>query len=50
MLYFTEYKIIKYLSAMLCQNVVRQNEVMKLCKKGSHRNLNGMFILHLFFL
>ena len=33
MLYFTEYQIIKYFSAMLCQNVVPQNKVMKLEKK-----------------
>ena len=34
MLYFTEYHIIKYHSAMLCQNVVPQNKVMKLGKKN----------------
>ena len=33
MLYITEYQIIKYFSAMLCQNVVPQNKVMKLGKK-----------------
>ena len=33
MLYYTEYQIINYFSAMLCQNVVPQNEVMKLDKK-----------------
>ena len=33
MLYFTEYQIIKLFSAMLCQNVVPQNKVMKLGKK-----------------
>ena len=50
MLYFTEYQIIKYVSAMLCQSVVPQNKVMKLGKKkGSHINLNRMFRLHLFF-
>ena len=51
MLYFTEYQIIKYFSAMLCQNVVPQNKVMKLekKKKGSHINLNRMFRLHLYF-
>ena len=49
MLYFTEYQIIKHFSAMLCRNVVPQNKVMKLGKKGSHRNLNDMFRLDLFF-
>ena len=34
MLYFTEYQIIKYFSAMLCQNVVPQNKIMKLAKKN----------------
>ena len=35
MLYFTEYQIIKYFSAMLCQNVVLQNKIMKLAKKNA---------------
>ena len=33
MLYINEYQIIKYFSAMLCQNAVPQNKVMKLGKK-----------------
>ena len=33
MLYFTEYQIIKYFSAMLYQNVVPQIKLMKLGKK-----------------
>ena len=46
MLYFTEYQIIKYFSAMLCQSVVPQNKVIKLGKKkDSYRNLNGAFRL-----
>ena len=35
MLYITEYQIIKYFSAMLCQNVVPQNKVMKLGKRNA---------------
>ena len=37
MLYFTEYQIIKYFSAMLWQNAVpeKKNEILKLGKKNA---------------
>ena len=47
MLYSTEYQIMKYFSAMLCQNLVPQNKMKSWnkAKKCSHRILNGMFRL-----
>ena len=47
MLHSTEYQIMKYFSAMLCQNLVPQNKMKSWnkAKKCSHRILNGMFRL-----
>ena len=48
-LYFTEYQIMNYFSATLCQNVAPQNTMTltKLNKKSSHRYIDEMFRLML---
>ena len=51
MLYFlTEHQITEYFSAMLCQNVVPWNEIMKLGKKNAVIEILMVCLDYIYFL